>query len=172
MAGVRAFNMKKFIASLLTFFSLGAFAETGINTSAFKLKLSEDWKQEKSNSDQYSYYSQSKDIGITYSYTLTKAKPEDTERIAKKLMSFRLEAEEAASNKFNLKMTIAEPLLVPFSKGHQIAYFGHDNSNRQFRYLGLVSPSKTINIYAESKSRSQAELEREFNLLLKGLNID
>lgn len=162
--------MKNFIASFLTFFSLSAFAETGINTSAFKLKLSEDWKLEKSNSDQYSYYSQSKDIGITCSSTLTKA--EDTERIAKKLMSFRLEAEEAASNKFNLKMTIAEPLLVPFSKGHQVAYFGHDNSNRQFRYLGLVFPSKTINIYAESKSRSQAELEREFNLLLKGLNID
>lgn len=165
--------MKQIFAFLAAVFSVGSLADVGINTSAFKLKLSDDWKQEASSDpEQYSYYSGRKDIGITCSYLLMKAKPEDTERIAKKLIEFRLGAEEAAANKFNLKMTIAEPLLVPFSKGHQVAYFGHDSNNRQFRYLGVITTSKTINIYAESKSRSQSELETEFNQLLKGLSLE
>jgi len=165
--------MKRFIASLLAILSFGVLADADVNTPAFKLKLLGDWKKEKSNDpEQYSYYSHATDTGITCSYILTKAKPEDTERIAKKLIEFRLGAEEAAANKFDLKMTIAEPLLAPFSKGHQVAYFGHDSRNRQFRYLGLVTPSKTVNIYAESKSRTQSELEADFNKLLKGLSLE
>ena len=165
--------MKQLIASLLAIFSFGAIADSEISTPAFKLKLSEDWKQEPTNdAEQYSYYSHTKDIGITCSYILMNAKLEDTDRIAKKLIEFRLGGEEAAANEFNLKMTIAEPFIAPFSKGHQVAYFGHDSNNRQFRYLGVVTPSKTINIYVESNSKSQTELEAEFNTLLKGLSLE
>ena len=170
---IRAIDMKQLITSLLTIFSFGVIADSEISTPAFKLKLSEGWIQEPTNdTEQCSYYSHAKDIGIMCSYILMNAKLEDTDRIAKKLIEFRLGGEEAAANKFNLKMTISEPFIAPFSKGHQVAYFGHDSSNRQFRYLGVVMPSKAINIYAESSSKSQAELEEEFNTLLKGLSLE
>jgi len=164
--------MKRLIASLAALISFGALASGGIDTPAFKLKLEGDWKPEKtSDPEQYSYYSRKLDVGLTASFTLINAKPSDTERIANKLKEFRLGGEDKAAKAFNLKMTIVEPIVVPFSKGHQVAYYGHDNKNRQFRYLGLVMPTKTINIYAESKTRSQKELEDIFNQLLKGLNF-
>ncbi|MCU7878985.1 MAG: hypothetical protein KZQ84_19725 [Candidatus Thiodiazotropha sp. (ex Lucinoma borealis)] len=154
-------------------FAAGAIASAMIDTPAFKMELEGDWVQEQvQDKEQKSYYSKSLDTGLTTSYLMMNAKPSDTERIANKLIEFRLNGENAAANKFNLKMTIVEPILVPYSKGHQVAYYGHDSNNRQFRYLGVVMPDKTINIYTESKSKSQAELEVIFNNLIKGLKIE
>ena len=165
--------MKKLLEYFISLFTAGAIASTAIDTPAFKMELSGDWVQEQAqDSGQKSYYSKSLDTGLTTSYLLMKAKPSDTERIASKLIEFRLRGENAAANEFNIKMTIAEPILVPFSEGHQVAYYGHDSNNRQFRYLGVVMADKTINIYAESKTKSQSELEVIFNNLLKGLKIE
>lgn len=148
-------------------------SSTTIDTPAFKMKLDGDWVKEQSqDSEQFSYYSKSLDVGLTTSFVLINAKPADTERIAKKLVEIRLNSENSAAKIFNLEMTIVEPIVVPFSKGHQVAYYGHDSGNRQFRYLGLVFPNKTVNIYVESKSKTQGELETIFNLLLKGLSFD
>src|SRR5690606_4371194 len=124
-------HMKKLLASFIFLFTAGAIASTAIDTPAFKMELSGDWVQEQTlDSEQKSYYSKSLDTGLTTSYLLMNAKPSDTERIASKLIEFRLQGENAAANEFNLKMTIAEPILVPFSKGHQVAYYGHDSNNR------------------------------------------
>ena len=165
--------MKKLLALFTSLFAAGAIASTMIDTPAFKMELEGVWVQEQTqDKEQNLYYSKSLDTGLTTSYLMMNAKPSDTERIANKLIDFRLRGENAAANEFNLKMTIAEPILVPFPKGHQVAYYGHDSSNRQFRYLGVVMPDKTINIYAESKTKSQAELEVIFNNLLKGLKVE
>lgn len=64
---------------------------------------------------------------------LVKVKPSDTERIACKLKEFRLATENNAAKTFNLKMTIIGPIVVPFPKGHQVAYYGYANTNRQSR---------------------------------------
>ncbi|MBB6341943.1 hypothetical protein HNP49_002111 [Pseudomonas fluvialis] len=163
--------MRKLLASLLSVFSIGAYAATEIKAPVFSLKLNGDWVAEKSDPDQFSYYSKAIDVGLTTSFVRMNAKPSDTERIANKLKEFRLAGENRAASEFNLRMTIADPIVVPFSKGHQVAYFGHDDHGRQFRYVGLVFPDKTINVYAESKTRSQGELEKIFNDLLKGLSF-
>ena len=148
-------------------------SSTMIDTPAFKMKLDGDWaKGQSQDSEQFSYYSKLLDVGLTTSFMFMNAKAADTERIAMKLVEIRLGSENAAANSFNLKLTIVEPIVVPFSKGHQIAYYGHDSGNRQFRYLGLVFPDKTVNIYAESNSKTQDELEAIFNHLLKGLSFD
>lgn len=164
-------TMRKLLACLLAFLPFGAWAASSVETRAFTLKLEGDWKQQQSSDpEQQTYYSKQLDVGLTTSFMLIKAKRSDTERIANKLKDFRLAAENTAADKFGLKMTIADPIVVPFSKGHQVAYYGHDNTNRQFRYLGLVLPSKVINIYAESKTRSQKEVEEVFEELLKSLS--
>ena len=163
--------MRRLITFIAAMLSFGAQAVEILETPAFKLKLGEDWQAEASSApEQYSFYSKKLSVGITTSYTLYNAKASDTERIAKKLKEFRLAGESTAAKEFDLQMTIAEPIVVPFSMGHQVAYYGHDSKGRQFRYLGLVYTSKTVNVYAESASRTQQELEAVFNTLLKGLS--
>ncbi|HEY4340349.1 MAG TPA: hypothetical protein VGM97_10430 [Steroidobacteraceae bacterium] len=164
--------MKKFVPWLIAFLPFGAWASSTIETPAFTLKLNGDWIPGRSSDpEQRTFYSKQLDVGLTISFTFMKAKPSDTERIASKLKEFRLAGENSAAKTYNLKMTIADPIVAPFSKGHQVAYYGHDNTNRQFRYLGLVLPSKVINVYADSKTRNQRELEQIFNKLLKGLGF-
>jgi hypothetical protein len=164
--------MRKILAMFLAMISFNALADTTISTPAFKLKLGEGWKQEQSSdSEQIAYYSAQRDVGITTSFMLVKAKPADAERMANKLKELRLAGENAAALEFGLTMTIAEPIVVPYGEGYQVAYYGHDSANRQFRYLGIVTATKIVNIYAESKGRSQQELEVAFNGLLKGLTI-
>jgi hypothetical protein len=162
--------MRNLITSIAAVLSFGAQAAQTLRTPAFELKLGNDWRISTTRDpEQNTITSKQFDVGVTTSYVLHKAKPTDTERIAKKLEEFRLAGEERAAKEFNLRMTMAAPIVVPFSKGHQVAYFGHDNNGRQFRYLGLVFPNKTINVYAESATRTQQELEAIFNNLLKGL---
>ena len=164
--------MRPLLVALVGLFCMNTSAADSIQTPAFELKLPGTWVRESSSApERYSYYSKELDTAITASFQLMNAKPSDTERIAHKLKEFRLAAENDAASEFNLKMTIAEPVVVPFSKGHQVAYYGHDTKNRQFRYLGLVLPNKTINIYAESESKSQQELEVIFNQVLRGLTF-
>lgn len=164
--------MRKLISTFLAVLSFSAHSAEVIETPAFKLKLEGSWTDEQSSDpEQKSYFSKKLDVGITTSYMFVSAKTTDTERIANKLKEFRLDGENKMAKAFDLHLTIAEPVVIPFSKGHQVAYFGHDNTNRQFRYLGLVLPKKTINIYAESKTKSQKELEDIFNQLLKGLSF-
>jgi len=165
-------HMRTFLFVLLGLLAMNVLATESIQTPAFELKLSGAWVRERSSApEQYSYYSKELNTGITASFILQNAKSSDTERIANKLKEFRLAGEDKAASEFNLKMTIAEPIVLPFSKGHQVAYYGHDSQNRQFRYLGLVLPNKTISIYAESKSKSQQELETIFNQLIKRLKF-
>jgi len=162
--------MRNLFVILWAFLSFNRTEAADILTSAFALKLPAGWHLAKASSDdQQSAYSESLDTWLTTSFISMKAKPSDTERIATMLKEHRLDAEATAAEKFDLHMTIADPIVVPFSRGHQTAYFGHDDGGRQFRFLGFVTPYKTISIYLESKSRSQAELETIFNELLKGL---
>ena len=161
--------MKKVLICLTALLSFAAAADN-IETPAFKLKLGSDWKSEQTTDpEQQSSYSRKLDVGITASYMLIDARG-DTERIANKLRDFRLAGEEAAGEHYNVTMTIAEPIVLPFSKGHQVAYFGHDSANRQFRYLGLVMSTKTVSLYAESGTKSQQELSDIFDQLIQGLS--
>lgn len=165
-------SVRKLLAMLLAMISFNALADTTINTPAFKLELGDGWKQEQSSDpEQFSYYSAQRDIGITASFMFVKVKLANTERMANKLKELRLAGEDAAASKFGLTMTIAEPIVVPYGEGYQVAYYGHDSANRQFRYLGIVTATKIVNIYTESKGRSQQELEDAFNRVLKGLTI-
>jgi len=165
--------MRRAIAIVASIFSQGGIqAADLVETPAFKLHVSGDWRLVQSVDPEVRLlYSKELDVGVTASFMFMSAKPSDTERIATKLKEFRLQAENKAAAKLNLRMTIAEPIVVPFSQGHQVAYFGHDNTGRQFRYLGLALPAKNINLYAESKTRSQGELEKVFNQLLNGLSF-
>jgi hypothetical protein len=162
---------KLFPALFLTICGL-AHADSMIDTPDFKLNLPGDWVVERTkDASQHSFYSKQQDVGITASSMHFKRGVPDLRRIANKLVETRLAAENAAGGEYGLHMTIAEPIVVPFRQGYQVAYYGHDSKNRQFRYLGVVVDGRIVNVYVESQSKSQQELENHFNQLLKGLVI-
>lgn len=164
--------MKQIPALLSALFSASAIASGPIDTPAFKLPLEGNWIEERSPvPQQYSYYSEELDIAITASYDQLNTDPSKTEAIANTLAQLRLEGEQAAAEEFDVEMKIVEPYIGEFPRGHQVAYYGHDSSGREFRYLGIVTPEKVINIYAESKSKSQSQLEGFFNELIQGLSF-
>ncbi len=163
--------MFKWIAAVFASIPLVASAEV-VDTPAFKLKLGGDWARLKSSdAEQVVLRSARLDVTATVSYTLMRAKPADTERVANKLKEFRLQAEEASAREFNVKLTIVEPIVVPMDGGHQVAYYGRDDRGRQFRYLGAVFPHKVVNIFVESPSKSEVGLKAVFDDLLRGLNL-
>ncbi|MEF9416635.1 hypothetical protein ABXT21_19675 [Ralstonia sp. SM1864_UCD524_TZ4] len=164
--------MQKFFAALFLMICGLAHADSMIDTPDFKLNLPGDWAVERTkDASQHSLYSKQQDVGITASSMHFKRGVPDLRRIADKLVETRLAAENSAGREYGLHMTIAEPIVVPFARGFQVAYYGHDSTNRQFRYLGVVVDGRIVSIYAESKTKSQQELENQFNQLLKGLTI-
>lgn len=163
--------MFKWIAAAFASLPLLASADV-VDTPAFKLKLGGDWTRLKSSdTEQVVLRSGRFDVTATVSYQLIRAKASDTERIATKLKEFRLQAEEAGAREFNLKLTIAEPIVVSMKGGHQVAYYGRDDKGRQFRFLGAVFSDKIVNIYLESPTKSEAGLKAVFDELLSGLRL-
>jgi hypothetical protein len=156
--------------ALATLFAGRAVAATQtIETPGFRLRLEGEWKLRPIvDPEQRIAYSSAEDVEITTSYLPLPPKAPGTERVANKLKELRLDAENEAARKYHLRTTIAGPVVQTFQDGHMVAYYGHDDTGRQFRYLGLVFPDKVVNLYAESKSRSQAELETFFKKMLEG----
>jgi len=170
---IRFTNMRNLLTALILPLFFGGCTSNHIRTSAFELDLDGDWTSDSDTADreEYSYYSKNLDVHITVSFMLMKAKPEDTEIIANRLKTIRVAAERDVTSEDGAQATIVEPVVLPFPRGHQIAYHGHDSENREFRYLGFVLPDKNINLYAESVTRTEDELEQVFNDLLRRLTF-
>jgi hypothetical protein len=149
-----------------------AHADGVIETPAFILKLPGKWVAAPgSDAAKRSYYSKKLDVGLTASFVMREADPGDTAQLAQRLRDVRLAGEQQVAAQFNYTLDLVDPVIVAFARGHQVAYQGQDSNGRQFRYLGLVLPTKTIQIYLESKTRSQPELEGIFNELLTWLRF-
>lgn len=162
--------MRKLFALFFLTIACLAHADSMIDTADFKLDLVGEWVPGKSTDpDQHSFYSKQQDVGITASSMRFKKGLSDLRRIADKLVEMRMAAENAEGKRSDIQMTIAEPVVVPFAQGYQVAYYGHDSRNRQFRYLGVVTDGRIVNLYVESNGKSQQELEGTFNTILKGL---
>jgi hypothetical protein len=163
--------MRKAFAALLGLLPFLAGAHT-LDAGAFQLKLPAGFtSQPSSDPQQFVLYSKAEDTYLTLSYLPMNAPAARLPEVARKLLEFRLQGEQAAAAASGLHLTIAEPIVVPFSRGQQVAYFGKDNHGRVFRYLGIVVPQKTINVFAESPSRSTQDLEKLFNQVLQGLKF-
>ncbi len=157
-------------ALLLAILASGALAAQTIETPAFTLKLPGDWKpQTTSDPDEHSYYSEAMDVRLATSFVVLDTLPTDTESVANRLKEVARDSEHWAAKHMNLDLTMAEPTVTQLPWGHRVAYFGHDNSHRQFRYVGLVLDRKAINVYVQSQSRSERELEAIVDRLLDGL---
>ena len=163
--------MKKYLLGICVLFCLGAATDTVVTTPAYSLKLGPGWVEAPpTDPEQVNYFSPKENIYFVGSAMILQgARPEQLEKIANKLRDMRIKAEEHVAAEVGRHVTVAEPLVAKFADGYQVAYWGHDDKHREFRYLGIVSTKYIASVYVESPSRSQQDIDNYFNTLLKSL---
>jgi len=146
--------------------------EIEIASQAYKISLPKDWIEQKAlDPEQRAFFSKEKDTALVISAMSINARTTDTERVGRKMLEFRLQAENRAAQSYNLRMTIAEPIVVASPWGHAMAYYGSDSSGRQFSYSGAVTPKVILSVFVESRSRSELQLKTILDALLERLEL-
>ena len=151
-----------------------SFAGTGIAIASptYSISLSEDWIEQTSlDPEQRLFFSKEKETALIISAMPINARMTDTERVARKMLDFRLQAEGRIAQSRSLKMTIAEPIIAARPWGHAMAYYGSDSSGRQFSYSGAVTPKVILSIFVESRSRSEPQLKAVLDTLLEKVEL-
>jgi hypothetical protein len=160
------------ILSLLLGMFSGAAGVFSLSTDAFRLNVPGDWiRKPGDDPSQYVLVSKSLGVQVTLSWEAANIGAK-TERTAQAFKGMRMEAEGQAAAEHGLHLTIAEPIVAPYAGGHQLAYFGHDDRGRQFRFLGLVCAKGVLSVYAESSQLAVDRLQSVFDQILKGLTSE
>ncbi len=130
-----------------------------IENPNFSIDLGPPW-QEVANDDpeQYNFRDHQRDIVITMSAIAIDVAPAAIDQFASILVESRLRAECDAARAFAHATTIYEPIVVPLPWGRAVAYYGHDDTGREFSYSGLITPRSVINLYMSTGRLSEREL--------------
>ncbi len=146
--------------------------ELNVTAPGYSLVLSEDWREiPSSDPEQKTFESRSRDVQLVISSMDVSVERPDPEVAAQRLVEFRLDGERQAAERFDLKMTIAEPIIVPQPWGQAVAYYGHDDTGRTFSYSGAVTPEQILSMYIESNTLSNDELSVVFQEIFNGLTF-
>ena len=139
--------------------SLPSWAEVSIHESAYSAQLDDDWVQVAcTTEDQVSLISKSRNAQVRIQhFDNLKLKPEALERIARGVIELGIKQEP--SNSMGRHFTIAGKSLEQIAGGYRAKYYGRDETKRSFSYVGLVLPTKVLNIYVEMPSAFEADLE-------------
>lgn len=125
----------------------------------FTLELEAPWvRLPNDDPEQYNFRDSDRDIDITLSAMDMRAKPDEVELVASKMIEFRLKAEGQMAEEYGNRLTIAEPINIVRPWGRAIAYYGSDNNGRQFSYSGMVTRNTVINLYMSTSKLTEKEL--------------
>jgi hypothetical protein len=125
----------------------------------FSLDLGRPW-QEVSGDDpeQYNFRDPDRDTVITLSAIALDIAADRMDELANMLVELRLKAEGEAAQAFDHRATIYEPIVVPRPWGRAVAYYGHDDRDRQFSYSGMITQRSVISLYMSTGRLSEREL--------------
>jgi hypothetical protein len=147
--------------------------ELQVTTPSYSLTLSGDWRELPSDDpEQKTFVSRAHDVRLVISsldVTGTQVDPQDA---AQHLVQMRMNAERQAAERYGRLMTIAEPVVAPQPWGAMVAYYGHDNTGRQFNFAGMVTRRQVLQTYVESPTLSGDELFAVFQEIQQGLSFD
>jgi len=147
--------------------------ELNVSTPSYSLKLNGDWRELPSDDpEEKTFVSRVHDVRLVISSMDVSGTQVDPQEAAEVLVQMRMDAERKAADHFGRFMTIAEPVVVPQPWGAMVAYFGHDNTGRQFNFAGMVTRSQVLQTYVESPSLSGDELFVVFQEVQQGLTFD
>jgi hypothetical protein len=144
-----------------------------IINSNFSLELEAPWvRLPNEDPEQYNFRDSDRDVDITLSAMGMRAKPNEIELVASKLIEIRLKAEGQMADEFGIRLTIAEPINVVRPWGRAIAYYGSDHTGRQFSYSGMVTTHTVINLYMSTKKLTESELMTVMNEVGSKIQFD
>jgi hypothetical protein len=139
----------------------------------YSIALSADWAEVQSDDpEQRSFDSRTRDAHLVVSSLSMDAPGARLEEIAHRFVQFRLDGENRAAEQFGLHMTIVEPIVVARPYGFAIAYYGSDDSNRQFSFAGVVTRRQVLSVYVESGSLSEQAVKGVLDEIIEGLSFD
>lgn len=138
-----------------------------INDPNFSLELGQCWqKAPSSESDVYNFRDERRDVVATLGSVTLASESEGLERLARALVELRLHAEAEGGRAFGRSSTIYEPIVAPQPWGQAVAYYGHDDTGRQFSFSGIVTTASVITLYMSSSRLSEVELAEAMDEVL------
>jgi hypothetical protein len=152
---------------------IASHAAATIQFPGWQLALDDDWTLlRQTDPAQQVAMSKGWDTAVTTSILPMIVKLPDMERVARKLQEVRLMSEQDGARRVGTTATIVDPVLAPAPGGYVLTYHGHDSGGRQFRFHGRITQRGILSVYAESPSRSEAELSTILERVVTGLSPD
>lgn len=94
------------------------------------------------------------------------------DEMASLLIELRLSGERERAAAAGLSPVIYEPIIVPQPWGRAAAFYGHDETGRQFGFSGFVTSRCMISLYCSSDALSEQELLEAMDELLARIEFD
>lgn len=127
-----------------------------VSNPLFSIDLDDDWEQVQcANEEQVAFISQSYNAQLRIQFWDIKISTDKLEKAANGLVKLGLKQEQLKAP----LVTIRNSVVSPTEYGYTVAYSGHDSNKRSFRYAGIVTKQKVLNLYLETPSRNESSLE-------------
>ncbi|MFN4184092.1 MAG: hypothetical protein ACK4M6_04850 [Hyphomonas sp.] len=147
--------------------------ELHVTAPGYSLKLNGDWSELPSDDpEQKTFVSPAHDVRLVISAFDVSGSEIEPQEAAEALVQIRINAEGEAAVHFGRLMTIAEPVVAPQPWGAMVAYYGHDDTGRQFNFAGMVTRQQILQTYVESPTLSGDALFEVFQEIQQGLTFD
>lgn len=98
--------------------------------------------------------------------------PQQMDEMASLLIELRLSGERERAAAGGLSPVIYEPIVVPQPWGRAAAFYGNDETGRQFGFSGFVTARCMISLYCSSDILSEQELLKAMDELLSRIEFD
>lgn len=139
-----------------------------LTTPDYQLEYDSSWQiSERQNPPGYRLYSLNLKTEVTLS-SLRFDAGQDILELSKKWLEARISAELKAMSEINREVSINKSL-KPIQIGYQVEYWGDDSEGRRFRYWGVVTEKKLVNVYVESYIQPSDEIETILKIILGNL---
>jgi hypothetical protein len=107
---------------------------------------------------QYDFRDADRDILLMLTAVAHQVAPDALDDFASLLVALKARADSEAARIFAHAATIYEPIVVPRAWGRAVAYYGHDDSGRQFGFSGTIAPRFAIHLTMSSARLSEGDL--------------
>jgi hypothetical protein len=125
----------------------------------FSLRLEACWRETPNDDpEHHAFRDDTRAIDLTVSAMTLAIAAEAIDEFARVLVDTRLRAEGDSARAFDRRATIYEPIVVPRPWGRAVAYYGHDESGRQFGYSGIVTRRGVISLYMSTSALGERAL--------------
>lgn len=108
--------------------------------------------------DNFTFHDPDRSISIALQICAANLDEASIEDFTKALVESRLLQENAVATTLGRSATIYEPIVVPYPWGRAVAWYGHDDTGRQFSFSGTVTAHGAICLTLTSQTLSEREL--------------